>query len=297
MIKKILWLALGLASTALFYYLAIRPFEFQVNMQAKTLPGDVIGTIRVWSRSLPDAEIIKVDSFNTLKQNIAVNGEKYVYDWHFTRLNDSLTRINVRISQPGRGFLNKVLIPFTDQPIEQDAAKTLREFYTALKSHLLITDVKILGEVELDSTFCVCRSLTTNQIEKAKGMMRDYSLLTSFVDKFELEPDGPPIVKVRKWNHSAGHLEFDFCFPIVRSDSLPNIAYVTYRQFRKQPVLKAEYHGNYITSDRAWYALIHYAQKHGHKINGGPIEYFHNNPNTGLNEVEWKAEVFLPIVD
>jgi effector-binding domain-containing protein len=293
--KNILWLVLCFACLALLYYLVIRPFEFEVNMEAKTLPGDVISTVRIWNRSLPEAEVTHVDSFQTVKQTIVRNGKKYLYSWNFSTLDDSLTRINVRISQPGRTFLNKVLIPLTNQEIEQDAAELMHQFHAVLKTHLSITRVKVVGEHELDPIFCVCRSLETMQIEKAKGMMRDYPLLTSFVDKFKLQPDGRPIVKVRQWDHSSGRLAFDFCFPILPTDSLPESESLTYKLFEKERVLKAEYYGNYITSDRAWYELIDYASKHGHQIKGLPIEYFHNNPNMGLNESEWKAEIFLPI--
>jgi hypothetical protein len=41
--------------------------------------------------------------------------------------------------------------------------------------------------------------------------------------------------------------------------------------------------------------LIRFAQEKGYKINGLPIEYFYNNPNLGLAEEDWKAEIFLPI--
>lgn len=285
----------GLALVVLLYYLFVRPFEFQVNFKAKTLPGDLIETIRIWNRSLDSAKVVEVDSLSGLKQTFVWETRRYVYNWHFNIISDSLTKVSIRISEPGRTILNKLLIPFTDQPIERDANDISNRFYEILKTHLEITTVKIIGEVELDSVFCVCRSLETNQIDKANGMMMDYPLLTSFVDSHKLKGDGPPIVRIREWDHGRGLLKFDFCFPILNMDSLPVIDAFHYKNFKKQNVLKAEYHGNYITSDRAWYQVIHYAERNGYKISGLPIEYFYNNPNLGMNESTWKAEVFLPV--
>ncbi|MBT1706155.1 GyrI-like domain-containing protein, partial [Chryseosolibacter indicus] len=122
-----------------------------------------------------------------------------------------------------------------------------------------------------------------------------YPLLTSFVEHFNFKPNGVPIVKIKEWRHNSGTLEFDFCFPIVRTDSLPQVEFITYKTFKKQRVLKAEYFGNYFTSDRAWYELIQYANKNGYKVDHSPIEYFYTNPTTGINESDWKAEIFLPI--
>ena len=282
---------------ALVYYLFIRPFEFEVNLKAYTLPGDVIETIRIWNRSLDSAKILEVDSFSRLKQTMVWGKRKYIYDWHFVIINDSTTKVHIQISQPDRSLLNKLLIPFTSQAIERDANDVVSRFYDILKTHLEITNVKLMGEVELDSTFCICRSLETKQIEKANGMMRDYSLLTSFIIDFKLIAKGPPMVRIQQWNHNLGLLRFDFCFPVSLTDSLPLSKSITYKGFKRQKVLKAEYHGNYITSDRAWYELIHYAEKNGYKTNGLPVEYFYDNPNSGMNEEGWKADIYLPIED
>jgi effector-binding domain-containing protein len=210
-------------------------------------------------------------------------------------VNDSTTQVNVTIKQPNRSLLNKLLVPVTDQNIEQDARDIVPEVYDILNVHLKITNVKVLGESEIAPVFCACRSLETDQIEKANGMMRNYELLTSFVSDFNLKTDGPPIVKVREWNHTLGKLKYDFCLPIVKTDSLPMNDSITYKDLEKEKVLHAIYHGNYITSDRAWYVLIRFAESNGYEIDGLPIEYFHNNPSLGLNEKKWRAEVYLPI--
>jgi hypothetical protein len=184
--RKILWILISVVIAAAAYYFLIRDFEFEASFKAKTLPGDLIETTRFWNRSLDRGEIIEVDSFSGLKQTIVWQNRSYVYDWHFTAVNDSLTEVRIQISEPENRFLNKLSIPFTDTPIEKDAAEIVRSFYDVLQEHLKITDVKLIGEVELDSSFCVCRSLETNQTEKANGMMNDYPLLTSFITTFNL---------------------------------------------------------------------------------------------------------------
>jgi hypothetical protein len=166
-----------------------------------------------------------------------------------------------------------------------------------LKEHLEITRVKVDGVTELKPSFCVCRSLETPQIEKANGMMKDFELLTSFLEKYNLKSEGPPEVRIKEWSHNLGSIKFDFCFPITQTDSLPTGDSLYFKSFERQRALKAEFNGNYITSDRAWYALIQYAENNGYKITGLPIEHFHDNPNLGMNEKNWRAEIYLPIED
>jgi hypothetical protein len=293
--RKILLLLAGFGLVVLVYYLFFRPYEFQVNFRKKTVPGDVIGTLRIWNRSLQNSRILEVDSFQRLRQRISIAERTYDYTWDFDQVNDSLVKVSVGISEPGREILNKLLVPFSEQQIETDARKVVGQFHEIITDHLKITRVKIIGEASIDSTFCVCRSLETAQIEKANGMMKDFMALTSFIDQFGLKPAGPPLVKVNEWDHNAGALKFEFCFPIETRGTLPVTQLFTFKYLVPQRALKAEYNGNYITSDRAWYELLQYAKRNGYQVNGLPVEYFHNNPNLGIMESEWKADVYLPI--
>lgn len=282
---------------ALSYYLALRPFEFTVKFETATTPGDLIETIRIWNRSLDNGQIIKVDSFFSLNQKIVLKNRVYEYDWHFKPIHDSLTKVIIQISEPSRRIQNKLLVPFTNQPIEMDAADMGKTFFEVINTHLKITRVKVIGEAQLDSSFCICRPLKTDQIAKANGMMKDYSLIVSFIDAHQLKVNGPPTIRVKKWNHKAGKLEFYFCFPLHQTDAIPPIDSMIFKKFNREFTLKAEYRGNYITSDRAWYQLMDYANRNGYKVLTTPIEIFHDNPNMGLNETNWKADIYLPIVE
>jgi len=294
MIRLVWALAIGVV-LILAWYLFLRPFEYEVNFRAKTLPGDVIETIRIWDRTLENSRILAVDSTYALTQELRMNDHVYTYHWRYEVVNDTTTKVSIEITEPTRTILNKLLIPFTEQPIEKDARDISYQFVEILRSHLDITDVKIEGESETLSKFCACTTLETAQTDKANGMMRDYRLLTAFVGDYNLVLDGPPIVEVTNWNHNEGKLTFDFCFPIVKDSNLPVVEEIKFKELKSRKALKAVYHGNYITSDRAWYALKHYAVVNDYEIEGAPLEYFYNNPNMGSNEKEWKAEIYLPV--
>lgn len=294
--KKI-WILLGIGTiVALTYYFGFRPFEFVVKFKTATVSGDIVQTLRIWNRSLENARIVEVDSVFGLRQEIVLKNRSYVYNWHFTPVNDTLTNVAIQISEPAQRLRNKLLVPFTTQPIEEDAGYIGKMFYEVMKTHLEITKVKIIGEVSLDSSFCVCRSYTTDQISKANAMMKDYLLISSFVDFYKFKLNGPPMVRVVEWDHQLGKLKFDFCFPIHRPDIIPLTDSIQFRNFSQEIALKAEYHGNYITSDRAWYQLINYAKENGYKVIAKPVEVFHDNPSLGFNEKNWKADIYLPIV-
>ncbi len=282
-------------SLVLTWYLFIKEGEFQVNFKVNTLPGDIIQTVKIWNRSLENGEIVRIDSLDGIVQEIEWNGNSYQYHWRLEMMSDTLTRVSISIHQPGRALLNKLLIPFTEQQIEVDANDLSHQVYKIIKEHLKITNVRIEGVKETKSNYCACTTLETNQNNKANGMMKDYGFLTSFISTYGLEVQGKPMVIVKEWNHNEDLLKFDFCFPIARQEYMPQNDLIHYKKNNSRKALKAIYNGNYITSDRAWYSLLHYAHKNGYEIDGLPIEVFYNNPNLGINEENWKAEIFLPI--
>ncbi len=285
----------GVILLLLFNYLFIRSHEFSVRFKAKTTSGDLIETVRFWNRSLKDAEIVQVDSFYRIEQRVSRNGNNYKFIWDLKETGDSTINVRIKISEPGNGLRNKVLVPITQQPIETDSEELVRQFYEALQEHLEITRVKILGEAETGDLSCVCKEVKTDQIAKGNGMMREFPLLSSFIADFHLEVKGPPLVRINAWDHSAGTITFDFCFPVVPETEMPDTDMFEYKIIPGQKALRAEYFGNYFTSDRAWYLLINYAKSNGYDVENLPVEYFHNNPNLGTNEREWRAEIFLPI--
>ena len=125
--------------------------------------------------------------------------------------------------------------------------------------------------------------------------MQNYSLLSTHMVENDIGLNGKPFIEIMDWDMEKDSIHYNFCYPIIKTDSLPSHKLIKYKQFNGKKALKAIYNGNYITSDRAWYALIDYANKENIEIEYRPVEIFYNNPNMGGNELSWKAEIFLPI--
>lgn len=294
--RRIIWPIVGLLLVACCWYLFFKPYEYAVNFKANTTQGDIIETIRIWNRTLDSCTIVNVDSLNSLTQEVSRGGRQYRFRWNLSKINDTLTKVNIQITEPKNTITNKLFVAFKDLPIETIANTLTKEFYDILKEHLKITNVEIVGKVELESVYCACRTIETDQVSKAQGMMANYAFLADFTGTQNLVADGPPLVRLLEWSHIKGKLKYDFCFPVVKNDSLISNHYITFKEIKKIKALKAIYNGNYITSDRAWYALLNYAESNDLQVAGLPVEYFFNNPNLGARAEEWKAEIYLPIL-
>ena len=292
--KYFLSLALILA-IFLSWYLFIKSYDYKISFMVKTYPGTINQTIKIWNTSLENAKIINSKSINSLEQEIIIDNHTYIYNWKVNLINDSTSKVEVYISELSNSLINKITIPFLETNIEKDSQKVVKDFYEIIKKHLNNINVKVVGLSEFERTYCIYVPVKTTQIGKANGMMHYYPLISSFIVESNIQSNGFPIIEITNWNSNKDSLEYNFCFPIIKTDTLPSHAVLQYKWLENTKALKAIYNGNYITSDRAWYSLMNYAEKNKIETINKPIERFYNNPNFGNNEKEWQADIFLPI--
>lgn len=277
-------------------YLFVYPYDYVVRFEANTFPGTINQSIKLWHKTVgvPGSQITQED-LNHLQQKVQAGDSTHIYQWKIEPLTESTSRIVVGIKDPDHSIANRFLVPFTDAAIETSAVAHVRKFMEDLNAHIDLFKVHIDGEAELPSTFYAYVNLQTSQHGKAGGMMKNYTFLSSLLSSNKVAMNGPPMIIVKEWDRERDSLDFNFCFPIIRSERLPRHPEVQYNRIFPKRAIKATYNGNYITSDRAWYALLDYAEKEGLQVEETPVEVFYNNPNMGADELNWKAEIYLPI--
>ncbi len=293
--KKILSAIGILLFVFLGWYLLIKPYDYRVTFKVKTTAGTINQTLKIWNVGLENSTPINQESLSELTQNIKINDSTFRYQWSINSLNDSVSKVKVYIKDLDHSMANKISIPFYNTDFEKRTLKTVSDFTDKLLEHLKKIKVKVDGESFSRSTYCAYIPMKGLQVEKARGMMKNYSLLTQVLSADQVKMNGTPFVEVTDWNQQNDSIEYHFCFPIIKSDSLPKHPLIQYKQYQGVKALKATYNGNYITSDRAWYALLEYADRNNIAIENKPVEVFNNNPNFGGNELRWEAEIYMPI--
>ncbi len=294
--KKILSLIAILVVAALFWYFFLKPQDYQVNFKVNTFPGTVNQTVKFWEKELDTVKkVIQNGKITSLTQTLRFGDSIHTYNWHIKPLTDSTSKVSVNIKDVNHSFMNKLTVPFYDTDFEKRSRKTLVDFNEILGQHLDKFKVTIIGESEVPTTFAAYVPLETSQHGKAGGMMNNLSLLNQVMLVNNVEPNGPPMIEVTNWDMANDSIAYNFCYPIIRSERLPNHPEIKYKRIYAKKAIKAIYNGNYITSDRAWYALMDYAKKNDISVDPKPIEIFFNNPNTGGDQIRWKAEIYLPI--
>lgn len=294
--KKLISILAVLLSASLIWYLFIKPSDYTIRFETKTFPGTINQALKLWDQTLDTVERIRQkQSLYQLTQKVKFGDSIHRYDWKIKPLTDSTSRVIVNTKDLNHSLMNKIKVPFSDTDFEKRSRKTVLNFMENLNDHISKFNVTIVGEEQLPSKYVAYIPIKATQFQKAGGMMKNASYISQTLLNNQAEFDGPPMVEITRWNRKNDSLQYNFCYPVIRSDHLPMNTEIEYKRIFGKKTLKAIYNGNYITSDRAWYALLTYAKKNGIEVEPNPIEIFYNNPNTGGDELSWKTEVYLPI--
>ncbi|MEO1009736.1 MAG: AraC family transcriptional regulator [Bacteroidota bacterium] len=278
----------------LIWYLFIKPYDYKATFTTKATAGTLKQSLKLWAMRLDSSEIIPQQELNRFTHMVRANDSLFEYDWSIGIM-DSVSKVVVHITDTSNSLMHRLGMPFSTTDFEKRSERTILDFYVELEEHLANFKVSVVGLDSLPPTYCAYIPFQGQQAEKARKMMQSYPMLDGFVFGKDIKTNGRPFIEVEHWAYPRDSIAYNFCYPILKSDSLPKHPKIRYKQFMGSRGIKAIYNGNYITSDRAWYHLLDYARKNGIDVLPTPIEVFHNNPNFSSNHLEWVTEVYMPI--
>lgn len=287
---------------SLTWYLFIKPHDYIVSFKIKTSPGTLFSSVEEWNllNQKKDSFLYKITdkkAYTNINETIQIDEMLLKMNWNFKSINDSITKVVVGITEKENSIYNRITAPFSNTLFKNTAIKTVQDFKDGINYQLKTKyRVKYIGfDTIPEINYAYIESKNINLRDKVEEMMKNNATLLAFLTKHKLKGGEHPFLIINNWDLNKGIIDFGFCFPIKHSDSLPINEDIKFDILKPRQALKAVYNGNYMTSDRAWFALHEYAKRHNIEIEQTPLEIFYNNPFMGGNELEWKTEVFMPI--
>ncbi len=206
----------------LIWYLFLKPYDYLVAFKAKTSVGTINQSLKQWDASLDNSNYINQEDLGHLTQELELNNTLYTYNWKISAINDSMSQVKVYVKANENSFQNRLSIPFSDTEFESITKQTITEFNDRLNAHLKTINITIVGESTTPETYCAYVTLKSLQREKASGMMKNYSFLSSILASSGIKMNGTPFIEVTQWTMDNDSLVYNFCFPIVKSDIITN---------------------------------------------------------------------------
>src|SRR5450759_2934970 len=281
-------------------FLYTRPSDYQAHFTVKATPDIAYYNILnwdIWNRNELSSKIdmLSKTPVRNISQKVTQNDTTLIFNWEFKKLNDSITMVRAYVSDPDRKLYNRLTVPFINTRFKNGVRGNLLDIKTRLELMLKKFHYKFTGYHHFEKKSGVYINLKSTPGGKARAMMSNVTELNQFVRQNNLELDGNPFLVVHDWNEFKDSISFDFCFPITRIDVVPEHPKIKFMTVESMNAIKTDFYGNYSITDITWYNLAEEAKKLGYRSNNKLIEVYFNDPHSGGNELEWKAEIYMGI--
>ncbi|MCB7480002.1 GyrI-like domain-containing protein [Christiangramia sediminis] len=304
--KKLLFIVLILLFSGLGWYLFIKKYDYEFQMQLKYGPGVSYFEVSDWKNfsstsKKTDINIVSRDPFNTITQKIegGKTGDLELF-WEFEKNNDSVTNVNLSVRSSKDQLANRwdIINPFVSSIYIDTLKQRMLGFKKRLNEVQQTYRVSLQNEITRSPDMnCICHSSTNIPVKsKAQEMLATIGFLENYVLERDIKLTGAPFVKITKWDRESDLIDFDFCFPVNLAQDIKPTPQIDFREMKSFTALKAVFNGNYRLSHLAWYDLLNKAEEQDLKTNALPLEIFYNNPKKEIESENWKTDVFLPII-
>ncbi len=299
--KKSITLILIAVLMIVLWYFFIKQYDYQVSFKVNAAPGSLyyntlaIDSWETASEKIQNVTIIDTVLLKTIKQKFKSPEDTFILDWHFKTIEDTITKITVGYVSEKKSISNRMSVLTGTSDFVDSYKEQMKGYHKILIDFSKSFRVHIDGVDEIPSVEYACISRKTKRPDKAKGMITANRDLFPKIPRNSFTKKILPLIVVERWDLKSDSIWFNYGFPIINKDSLKTSSTIKYREQIPRKALKATYFGNYRNSDQAWFSLLEYATINNIAVEKTPIEIFYNNPMQGGDELQWKAEIFLPI--
>jgi effector-binding domain-containing protein len=288
------------AVIVLLWYLLIKPYDYSIIINANTSQGTCFQSILNWHETLIkkrdiSTEIKTKENFHFIHQSLVLDSYDLDLHWNIQIHNDSTAIILLGVKNNTNSVKDRIKKLFSKSNLNTIINKEITSFNDGLLKHIDEFKVKLNGLEQSPETYVAYVNIKANQKDKAGKMISNSPYINSFLRENNIKLESHPFLEITAWDAHSTDLEFNFCFPIKKTDNFPKHEDIKHKKVTAKPSIKATFNGNYSISDRAWYAIHHYAKNNSIKLKPALIEVFSNNPHHGDDEMNWKAEAYIPI--
>ncbi|WP_339916728.1 hypothetical protein [Yeosuana marina] len=297
--KKIKFFIVFIVLGFLGWYFFLKSYDYQITFKTKNPTGVVYNTLAVWNNwEPPKNESVTTYTkipFSKLSQELHVSDSLIDIEWNIVKEADSLTKVTAYITDKNNSLIQKLKLPFVKTDFVKRMISTVKRIQVEFKDLNGEYKVGTIETSKIPKQYCAYISLESKLSEKATKMMANNYYILTYLEDNNIEIKGHPFVEVTKWNEIENTMSFNFCFPIAFNENYQSPSDIKFKMTEEKPALKTVFNGNYRISDCAWFSIIDFAQQHKVNIERLPTEIFFNDPHSGGNDLEWKAEIYMPL--
>jgi len=279
----------------LTWYFLLKDYNYKVTFTTAQSPGIVYDHLLELKDGNNLIELIERTPFKSVNQKIISSDSIFSINWLLEKKNDSTTLVVVKIKDEESSFKQNLCAIFIKNDFVKKSISIVKDFRDVLIENAQNYKLSNVTKAVIPEQHCAYISLESKRDQKASTMTKNIYIVMYYIKDNNLELVGDPFLEITEWDIDNDIIKFDFCFPIKEQNTFPETNAVSFKKTTEKEALKVIFNGNYAVSNMAWYKLMDYAETNHIDIDLLPVEFYLNDPHTGGNDLEWEAEVYMPI--
>ena len=297
--KKILYVIACILVLLAAWYFFVKEHDYQISFESKNPKGFVYSNIMAWNNNRPIKDtIVKTTSttpYNTIEQEYyPVNDSTIYIKWELNKINDSITKVKGYFKSEDSSPVLRTKLLFASTDFVTQSLDFSRGLNRRIRSRSKLYKLSPVDTITIPSNKYLYIDCNATVKTKAKMMIANNGYILKYFKENDIELAGFPFVEVRSWDKQTDSIRFKFCFPIKEVHS-SNVSSIKYEERPSFKALRIRYNGNYSKSHLAWYAYSDYFEQIDADAEILPTEFFFDDPNQGGEDIEWRADIVLPL--
>lgn len=281
------------------WYFFIKEYDYKITFKSTQAPGIIYNSLADLNDWKPQDSVtvtnLSKTPFTNLTQQFLIKNKAIKIDWLISRESDSITKVTALLKDTQNGFSEKLKVPFVKTDFVNLSIETLKKIKGGLKLQQDAYKLSTISSGIIPKQYCAYVTCTTKLYNKANEMIKNNFIVMEYLTENNVKLKGFPFLEVLNWNIDESELTFNFCFPIDEAENLLPSDEIKFKHTDEKQALKIVFNGNYRISDRAWFTIMDFAERNNIQLDLTPVEFFKNDPHSGSNELEWVAEIYMPI--
>lgn len=297
--KYFKWFLILGGTLALGWYIFIKQHHHRITFTSNQPIGVFYRHLQDWDQYrdkqwIDSVKIISKTPFSEVIHKVYVKDSLFTYRWKLESTGEQRTKITAYVTDDENSFQQKWEVPFLANSFVKGNIRNVESVGRRMLENSKNFRLSSVTDTLLPETFSAYIELTTTADTKASNMIRNIGTIMGYINDNELKLAGEPFLMVTNWNLDSDEIDYHFCFPIQKSDSLAVAPEIKFKETPSTKALKVIFNGNYRISYQAWYYLKAYAQGRNIDIEGLPTEIFFDDPHSGIDDLKWRADVLMP---
>ena len=283
------------------WYFAIKDYNYKVTFSISQSPMIVYNHLIKWNKGkgLNNKVLTNIDQipFDEVTQKLVSGDSVFKINWKLEKTNDSTTLVIAKIKDQQHSFIQNLQVPFSKNAFVKQSISIVKAFSETLIQNQKNYRLSDVTEAIIPSKNSICIAMKSTTDTKARMMSKGIITLMEYIKSNTIEIKDNPLLEITDWDIEKDSISFNFCFPIEEKENYPEGKEVFIKKTKEKEALKVVFNGNYKISYMAWFQIMDYAETHHIDIENLPTEIYLNDPHSGGSDLDWTAEVYMPIKD